>query len=416
MPLFSALRYRNYQLFISGQAMSNVGNMVHQVAITWLAYTLTDSVFLLSVVAFSKQFATFLSGLGAGVIADRFNKQRLLQYAHGLIGANTLLLALLTSQELVGVAGLIAFQITLGLCKGMEMPSRQAFVNDLITDKQYLTNAIALNSTVFNTARVVGPAVAGMLIPWVGEAFCFLIYGLMSLVIIGFFFFIRPETTTAKKAAFNFKSEFGEGVRYAVRFSPIRTSILLAAGMALFGVSFMVLLPVVAGDIFGRGSVVYGYMNSALGVGAITGGIFLANQNRVARLPKLIFGAAIIFSLGLAAISFSSVLAFTLVAIALIGLGRVIVFAGTNTLLQTISEDDKRGRVLSLYITGFMGSLTLGGLLVGAIADWIGVLPTLLIEGGMCLVLSLWYATQLKMILLRSTRQLHRLEIADARS
>jgi len=408
MQLLSALRYPEYRLFLSGQAMSNIGNMMHQVAITWLAYTLTDSIFLLSAVAFSKQLAAFLSGFGGGVVADRFNKKRLLQFAHGLISANTLLLTLLVVEEAVSIVGLIIFQLSLGLVKGVEMPTRQAFVNDLVRDKQYLTTAIALNSTVFNTARVIGPALAGMLIPLVGEASCFMIYGIMSLGIIVFFFFIHPEVTTTKKPAFNFRSEFSEGLRYAAGFLPIRVTILLAAGMALVGVSFMVLLPVLAGDVFQRGSDVYGYMNSALGIGAILGGIFLANQSRVIRIPRLIFGASVVFSLGLIAISFSKVLALTLVAIALIGLGRVIVFAGTNTLLQTIAESDKRGRVLSLYITGFMGSLTLGGLVVGAVADWIGALPTLLVEGGLCLFISIWYATHLKTILVGSVRQLRR--------
>ncbi len=396
MKFVSALRYKNYRIFISGQALSNIGNMVHQVAISWLAYQLTESAFILGVVTFSNQLAAFFSGLFAGVAADRFNKKLIIQVAHGLIGVSSLLLALVTFLELSTVLILIVFQLLMGLMKGVEMPTRQAFVNDLITDKDFLTNAIALNSTVFNTARVVGPAIAGLLIPIAGEEMCFLIYGVMSLFILFAFFFVHTEPHQAKATKMNFRSEFLEGANYAFGFPPIKISLLFVFAFTFVGVSFIVLLPVLTGEVFNAGSQVFGYMNSALGLGAIVGGVFLASKVGTQGIQKLIFGAAAVFSLSLIAVSFSTVLAVTLIAIAFTGLGRVVVFAGTNTLLQTIAVEDKRGRVISLYIAAFMSAVTLGGILVGAAADLFGLIPTILGEGILCVLVCAIYASQLK--------------------
>jgi len=396
MQLLSALEHRNYRWFITGQALSNIGNMMHQVAISWLAYTLTDSALILGFVAFSKQLASFFSGITAGVVADRFNKKKLLQYAHGLMGINVLILSWMTAQEWITVAGLLLFQLTLGLVKGVEMPARQALVNELVEDKRHLTNAIAINSTVFNTARVIGPAFAGVLIPWTGEAVCFLIYGLISLGIMVSFSLMPLQPRMVSRSRMKLGADFSEGLRYALRYPTIRISLLYVAGMGMAGVSFMVLLPILAGDVFRQGATVYGYMTSALGLGAIAGGIYLARRTKVAGIQKIICVAGLIFSLGLLFLPVAGWLPAALLAIALVGLGRVMVFAGTNTLLQTITDDDKRGRVLSLYITCFTGSVVLGGLMVGALADAVGPLNALWAEGISCLLFSLLYARQLK--------------------
>lgn len=398
MKFLSALGYKNYRIFISGQALANIGNMVHQVAVSWLAYQLTESVFILGVVTFSNQLAAFFSGLLAGVVADRFNKKLIIQISHALIGVSSLLLALVTYLDLSTVLLLIVFQLVMGFMKGVEMPTRQAFVNDLIPDKAKLTNAIALNSTVFNTARVVGPAIAGIIIPIAGEEFCFLVYGVMSLAILIAFFFVHTDPFQAKSTKLNFRSEFLEGANYAFGTPPIKVSLLFVFAFTLVGVSFIVLLPPLTGEVFNAGSEVFGYMNSALGLGAIIGGVFLASRVGTHGIQKFIFGAAVIFSISLLTVSFSKLLTITLIAIAFTGLGRVVVFAGTNTLLQTISADDKRGRVLSFYIAAFMSAVTLGGMLVGALADIVGLIPTLLIEGVLCMVVCLAYASQLKVV------------------
>ncbi|MEM6829937.1 MAG: MFS transporter [Bacteroidota bacterium] len=398
MKLISALKFRNYQIFIAGQALSNIGNLMQQVAVSWLAYQMTDSAFILGIVTFSKQMAAFFTGLFAGVVADRFNKKKVVQLAQLMIGLASLLLTLVTWWELTTIVFLIGVQLFMGLMKGMEMPCRQALVNDILPDKKYLVNAIALNSTVFNTARVVGPGVAGLLIPVAGELMCFFIYGVLSFIIVFTLFFVKTFTNQKKNSHLDFKAEFLEGANYAFGFPTIKLSILFVGAFTLVGVSFIVLLPLLTDVVFNAGSEVFGYMNSALGLGAIVGGVFLANRSKADGIQRFIFMAAAIFSVSLVVVSFSQLLVLTLIAIAFTGLGRVVIFAGTNTLLQTVSEEDKRGRVLSLYIAMFMASVTIGGLLVGALADWIGVIPTLFLEGCLCLVISLVYLSQMKSI------------------
>lgn len=396
MQLFSALRYKNYRVFIIGQALSNIGNMMQMVAVSWIAYKLTDSVFVLGLVTFGKQISGFFTGFFSGVIADRFNRRILLQYAHFTIGCLAFTIFALIWFEVITIYLLIIIQLTIGVLKSLEIPSRQAFVNDLIRDKQYLPNAVALNSTIFNTARLIGPTVAGILIPLAGEAICLAIYGLMSWVIVVFFFYLRVPEQKKLDTKLNFKTEFLEGFTYAFSHPSIKISLLFVAGFAFFGTSFMVLLPVIAGDIFNSGAEVYGYMNSAQGLGAIIGGVYLANRAKATTMHKGIFWAAILFCVGLGVISFSSLIVVTIVGIVFTGGGRVIVFASTNTLLQLISNDAKRGRVLSLYITIFMGSMMLGGLSIGALADYIGVLNTLMVQSLCCVVIAFFYGKNLK--------------------
>ncbi len=396
MRMIAALKFRNYRIFITGQALSNIGNLMQQVAVSWLAYQLTDSAFVLGIVTFAKQMAAFFTGLFAGVIADRFNKKQIIQIAQLLIGIASLLMAIITWMELATITFLIGVQLFMGLMKGLEIPCRQALVNNILPDRQYLMNAIALNSTVFNTARVLGPGIAGLLIPIAGEALCFFIYAVLSLFIVVTLIFVKTYGETKQDSKLNFRAEFLEGAQYAFGFPSIKLSILFVGAFTLVGVSFIVLLPLLTGEVFQEGSEVFGYMNSALGLGAIVGGVFLANKSQSDGIQKLIFFAAALFSVSLLAISVSNALMLTLMAIAFTGLGRVIVFAGTNTLLQTISAEDKRGRVLSLYIAMFMAGVTLGGILVGALADLVGVMNTILLEGCVCLTICFVYLYQLK--------------------
>lgn len=396
MALFSALRYKNYRIFIIGQALSNIGNMMHFVAISWVAYTLTDSVFMLGLITLGKQISGFFVGFFSGVIADRFDRRIFLQYAHFLLGCLAFVLFVLVWYELITIQLLLIIQLLTGVLKGLEIPSRQSFVNDLITDKQYLPNAVALNSTVFNTTRLVGPTIAGILIPLVGEAICLSVYGVMSWVIVVFFFSIKVPRQKKIETKLNFTSEFLQGFYYAFAHPPIKILLIFVAFFAFFGTSFIVLLPVIVGEVFNSGAEIFGYMNSAQGFGAIIGGVYLANKGKVTNLQNGIVWATIIFCIGLGIVSFSSLITIAFIGIILTGLGRVVVFASTNTLLQLVSNDAKRGRVLSLYITIFMGAMMLGGLSMGALADYIGVLNTLTVQAIFCLVTVVFYAKNLK--------------------
>ncbi|SDK26905.1 Predicted arabinose efflux permease, MFS family [Catalinimonas alkaloidigena] len=392
MSILSALRYRNFRFYFTGQALSSLGNMMQEVAIAWLAYRLTDSAWLLGVVTFVRQGAAFAMGPLAGVAADRYPKGRMLALYHSVLALASLLLAVLTWTEVITVMHMIGLQIVLGAAKGMEIPARQALVNDIVEDKSILSNAIALNSTLFNTSRIVGPAIAGMLIPLIGEALCFVTYATVSFLIAGIFLWLNAHVTESPSPAIgSFRHQFTEGVRYAYHFVPIRLILILVATVSLLGISFNVLLPVFANEVLHVGATGFGYLTSAIGAGSILGALYFGNRKEAGGLERILFTATLIFAVGVTAFALSGSLVFALGALVISGVGRVMIFTCANTLLQTLSSDDKRGRVLSLYITSFMGAITVGSLLMGFFADQIGAPITVLIGGVSCLLPALFF-------------------------
>ncbi|NJO02422.1 MAG: MFS transporter, partial [Bacteroidia bacterium] len=261
-----------------GQGLANVGVLIKQVALGWLVYRLTDSAILLGLVMFCREIAAFVTSPFAGVIADRLNKYQLLIVANLLLLANASLLGFLVINGYINLLWLVFIQIIFGCIGGAEIPTRQAFINDLVENKENLTNAIAFNSTLFNTARIVGPAIAGMLIPIIGEGFCFLLYAVLLAFILIIFGFIRYRADKKTMPEKNFRREMQEGIHYAYQSESIRTLLLLFASVTFFGISYEMLLPVFAEEIFQAGSQGYGYMTSAIGVGSVLGAIFIANR------------------------------------------------------------------------------------------------------------------------------------------
>ncbi|WP_154857411.1 MFS transporter [Cyclobacterium xiamenense] len=404
MMIFKSLSSKNYRFFFAGQAFSNLGNMMKQVAVGWLVYRITGSALLLGLVSFSREISAFLFSTVAGVLADRYNKHRLLMVCQSIIAVNAAVLAFLTLADQINFELLLGLEILFGLVSGLEMPSRHAFVNDLVEDKNYLTNAIALNSSLFNTARILGPALAGVLIPLIGEGYCFLMYALASFSVVAFFSGIDYRPNPKKLPAKRFTKEFAEGAAYAISTRHIRFIILFVAGLTLVGVSYMVVLPVFAADVFDGGAVIFGYMTSAVGVGSLIGAVFVSTKKNALGLDKLILLGTLLFALGLAVFSFSTLLWVSLLALVTTGLGRVIVFTGSNTLLQTISPEEKRGRVLSFYIMLFMGSLSLGSFLIGWISDTIGAPLTVFCGSIGVLLLAGYYAKSLPLLRKRTYR------------
>ncbi|WP_114749961.1 MFS transporter [Pleomorphovibrio marinus] len=395
MLIFRALQSKNYRLFFAGQAFSNLGNMMKQVAIGWLVYRLTDSALLLGVVSFSREISAFLFSTLAGVMADRYNKHKLLMFCQGAVSLNAALLAWLTLSDQISVAILIVLQVLFGLISGLEMPSRHAFVNDLVEDKSYLTNAIALNSSLFNTARIVGPAIAGILIPLIGEGYCFLLYAILSFSVVLIFLFIRYIPIPKEVSKRNFLEEFKEGARFSLKTKHIRLILVLVSGITLLGVSYMVVLPVFAADVFQADAVVFGYMTSAVGLGSLLGAFFVGAKNNAMGLDKWILIGTIIFGIALGTFALSPYLWLSLLALVATGLGRVIIFTGSNTLLQTIAPEEKRGRILSFYIMLFMGALSLGSFAIGWVTDLVG--GPLTLAGGSVgvLIMALYYSRNL---------------------
>jgi len=383
--MFRALRYRNYRLFFIGQGISLIGTWMQQVAISWLVYSLTNSAFLLGVVAFSGLICTFLLTPFAGVLVDRLDRHRILVITQTLAMLQAFALAAVVLTGTAAVWNLILLSAALGLINAFDMPTRQSFVLDMVTNRADLGNAIALNSSLFNSARLIGPSVAGVLVALVGEGLCFLINGISFIAVIACLLAMKMAPTPARGKQEDFFRGMKDGANYAFGFPPMKYIIILLAFAALVAMPYPVLMPVFAKEVLQGGANTLGFLMAAAGVGALAGAIYLASRQNVFGLDKVIVVSTFSFGIGLICFSFSRITALSMLFMAVTGFGMVVQLAACNTILQTIADDDKRGRVMSLYIMSFMGLAPFGSLLFGGLADVIGAPYTLLI-GGVCML------------------------------
>jgi MFS family permease len=393
--IFRSLSHRNYRLFFGGQSLSLIGTWMQQIAISWLVYRLTHSAFMLGVVGFASRIPTFLLASAAGVLVDRWNRHRTLVVTQTLSMIQALILATLVMTEVVTIWEIIVLTVILGTINAFDVPARQSFVVDMIGKKEDLGNAIALNSSMVNGARLVGPSLAGILIAVVGEGLCFLINAISFLAVIVSLLAMKDIPKRPKALHAHFLRGLKEGFSYAFGFAPIRSLLLLLALVSLMGMGYMVLMPVFAKDILHGGPNTYGFLMGATGVGALAGALFLASRKSVIGLGRLIVVASGLFGAGLVALSFSRVFIPTMVLMAVVGFGMMVQMASTNTVIQTIVDEDKRGRVMSFYAMAFMGMTPFGSLLAGSLAHSIGVPLTVAIGGGTCLIGSVMFARRL---------------------
>ncbi len=393
--MFRALRYRNYRLFFTGQGISLIGTWMQQIALSWLVYRLTDSVFLLGAVTFCSQVPTFLLGPFAGVAADRFDRHKVLLVTQLLSMLQASTLAVLVLTESIEIWHVLALSAVLGFINAYDIATRQAFVIEMVDKREDVSNAIALNSSMFNLARLVGPSIAGVLIAAVGEGMCFLINAVSYLAVLASLVLMRlkpfERVVQERKAWQSLK----EGFSYAFGFAPIRALLSIVACLSLFGMPFSVLMPVFARDILHGGANTLGYLMGASGVGALSGALYLAQRKSVLGLGRIMIFTMFTFGLGLIAFSFSEVLLLSLVCMLFSGFGMIVTMASCNTLLQTIVDDDKRGRVMSLYSMAFMGMAPFGSMLAGAVAENIGVNYTLAACGFLCAISIIPFALHL---------------------
>lgn len=396
--LIRALHYRNYRLFFSGQGISLVGTWMQQIAISWLVYRLTDSAFLLGLIGFAGQIPTFLLAPVAGVFADRHNRRKLLVLTQTLAMSQAFLMALLTFTGRVTVWHLVVLSIFLGLVNALDIPVRQSFVVDLIENKDDLGNAIALNSVMFNGARLVGPSIAGLLISIVGEALCFFLNGLSFLAIVIALMAMNVPERKSEPGTVPFFQGLRDGYVYTFGFAPIRYIILFLGLVSLMGTSYLVLMPVFARDILHGGAHTLGFLMGASGIGALIGAVHLASRKTVRGLGKLIVVASATFGTGLAVFSFSRYIPLSLAMMLFVGFGMIVHMASSNTILQTIVEEDKRGRMMSFYAMAFMGMAPFGSLLAGSLASAIGAPNTLAVSGLACIAGSALFLTRLPLI------------------
>lgn len=393
---FRALRHRNFRLFLGGQIVSLAGTWMQQVALSWLVYRLTRSPLLLGLVGFAGQVPTLLLAPVAGAWADRGNRRRIVIATQALAMVQALLLAALVLHGTASVGHVMALSVFLGLVNGVDVPTRQAFLVEMVTGRDDLANAIALNSSVFNAARLVGPAVAGFMIALVGEGVVFLLNGLSYVAVIAALYAMRLGPRPRAVGPLEpLPRRLAEGFRYAFGFPPIRALLLLVAVVSLMGVPFSVLMPVFATEVLHGGPRTLGLLMAASGVGALTGALYLAGRATVRGLGQVILVCVVLFGISLLGFALSRRLWLSMAALLGAGLGLMVQMASSNTILQTIVDDDKRGRVMSFYSMAFMGMVPFGSLLAGLLASRIGAPATVASGGVACLLAAAFFALAL---------------------
>jgi MFS family permease len=396
--ILRALRSRNYRLFFAGQGISLIGSWMQIVAMSWLVYRLTNSAFLLGVIGFTSQVPAFIFGPFAGVVADRGNRRAILVLTQSLSMLQALLLAFLTFSGAIAVWHIIALSIFIGLVVPFDMTIRQAFVVDIVESREDLSNAIALNSLLFNSSRLIGAALAGMLIAWAGEGVCFLLNGLSFLAVIFALSAMKLKPFKSPARKYPILPELKEGLAYTFGFAPIKYVLLLVTLISLLGTSYMVLMPVFARDVLAGNAGTLGFLMAATGLGALAGGIYLAGRENVLGLEKILFTAPIVFGIGLIAFSLSSFLWLSLLIMLCVGFGIMVQLAACNTILQSLTSDDKRGRVMSFYTMALIGVVPFGSLLSGSVADRLGAPVTLFASGCLCILVVLFLSGKFKFI------------------
>ena len=388
-----ALRSRNFRLYIVGQGISLIGSWMTRLALSWLTYRLTHSALLLGLVGFAGQILTFLLAPFAGVWIDRMDRRTLLVITQALSAAQSLALAWLTLAGIITMNEILALAALQGLLDAFDMPARQSFVVKMVDDKADLSNAIALNSSMVNVARLVGPPIAAFVIARLNEGFCFLIDGVSYLAVIASLLMMRVAldrpTHTHKPSAF---VQMKEGWSYVSTYVPVRNILLLFCVCSLMGMPYMVLLPVFATQVLHGGAHTLGLLTAASGTGALISAVALAARRSVVGLVRMIQIAAALFGAGLIVFGLSHWLWLSLPAMLVTGFGMVQGLASSNTVIQTLVPEEKRGRVMSYYTVAFVGMLPFGSLLSGGLAHWIGAPNTLLVTGSAVLLggLAFW--------------------------
>ena len=393
--IFRSFRSRNFSLFFSGQSISLIGTWIQRIATPWLVYHLTGSAFLLGVVGFAGQIPTFIISPFAGVLTDRWNKYHMLIITQVAAMIQAFLLALLYLMGTIQVWHIVVLSILLGIINAFDVPARQSLVIEMIDKKEDIGNAIALNSSMVNGARLLGPSIAGVLIVLTSEGICFLLNGLSYLFVIASLLFMKIAPKKPSSGNQPVWNELKEGFSYAFGFAPIKYIILLLALISLMGMPYTVLMPVFAKEILHGGPRAFGFLMGASGVGALTAALYLASRKSVVGLGKIIPIAAGIFGFGLITFSFSRLYLLSLGLIVIIGFGMMMQMASSNTILQTIVDDDKRGRIMSFYAMAFMGIAPFGSIMAGGLAGLIGTPYTILVGGIACIIGAIMFAIKL---------------------
>jgi MFS family permease len=390
-----ALRHRNFRLFTVGQTISLMGTWMQQVAVGWLVYRLTDSAFLLGIVGFVSQIPIFLLAPLAGVLADRYDRHRLVILTQVLAMVQAGVLAVLVLTDAVTITHIVILMALLGAVNGFDIPARQSFLHEMVGGREDLANAIALNSSMFNAARLVGPAVAGFLIAAVGEGVCILINAVSYIAVLVSLFAMRLPRRAPHASGGHMLHRLTEGFRYAFGFAPIRSILGLVALVSLAGVPFSILLPVVATRVLAGDARTLGFLMASVGLGALIGALWLASRRTVRGLGRVIVRAAFGFGACLIVVALSRTTWLSMLLLVGAGFAMMVQMAASNTILQTLVDDDKRGRVMSLYSMAFIGLSPIGSLVAGAVAAGAGAPAAFVAGGTVCCIAALGFARRL---------------------
>lgn len=383
--LLRSLRHRNYRLFFSGQLISLTGTWMDTVAEAWLVYRLSHSPLLLGVAAFASQIPVFLLAPWGGVLADRYDRRKILLWTQALSGIQAMILAILTLTHVVTIWHVIILAAGLGIVNAIDMPTRQAFVVDMVS-RDDLMNAIALNSSMFNGARVVGPAVAGVVVAAIGEGWCFFANAVSYVAVITGLVMMRMERRQRHSQMPSAMSQIKEGFGFVASERPVYALLALLGVVSLFGMSYSVLMPVFADQILKAGPRGLGLLMGSAGVGALAGAVSLALKREVKGLGRWIMLGATGFGAALIVFGQSRWLWVSCVVLLGAGYAMMVQMSSSNTLIQSMVPDRLRGRVMAIYSATFMGMAPLGALLSGMLAQRVGAPLAVALGGAACIV------------------------------
>ena len=393
-----ALRHRNFRPFFGGQSISLIGTWMTRVATSWLVYRLTKSPLLLGTVGFAGQIPTFLLAPLAGVIVDRIDRRKVLVWTQALAMIQSLALAWLTLTHRINIAEVLVLSAMQGTINAFDMPGRQSFMVKMVEDRADLSNAIAINSSMVNVARLIGPSLAGLVIAATNEGWCFLIDGVSYIAVIASLLMMRVASTAEAHSGASMVAQLREGWTYVSGSVPIRVILSLFALLSLMGWPFIVLMPVFAAQVLHGGPHTLGFLMGAVGVGSLTSALSLVMRRSVKGLSRRIPVAAMAFGAGLICFGFSTNLWLSMALLLLTGFGMMQGLTASNTIIQTLVDEQMRGRVMSYYTMAFVGMAPFGSLLAGALAHWIGAQRTVMISGAACILGGAWFWSQLPRI------------------
>lgn len=389
-----ALRHRNFRLFFAGQSISLIGTWMTRIATSWLVYRLTGSALLLGTVSFMGQIPTFLLAPFAGVWVDRLNRRKVLVWTQAFSAVQSLALAALTLAHIITVPWILGLAVLQGMINAFDMPGRQAFMVQMVEDRADLGNAIAINSSMVNMARLIGPSLAGLVIAASNEGWCFLIDGISYLAVIASLLMMQIHVAPGRRKITSTFTELKEGWTYVSGFLPIRTILLLFCLVSLMGMPFVVLMPIFAVKVLHGGPNTLGFLMGAMGVGALVSAISLAARKTVRGLIRMIPVAAAVFGVGLIGFGLSHTFWLSMLTVFVAGAGMMQGMAASNTIIQTLVSEEIRGRVMSYYTMAFVGMAPFGSLLAGSMASAIGAPITVLVNGAVVILGAAWFASR----------------------